>query len=523
MKTNPFINPNFDFTNIDSSKLSESFYSQQINQFNKDTREKSESYWIKNGQTKALNLFKQAALHVPAYKNFLKTHKINASKIKSIEDFSKVPTTDKENYFTKYSLSDLSWNGTLKNITTTAFSSGSSGKPYFWPRSSYQDYESAFAFEHLLTSLFQIDKHKTLLVDCFSMGGYVAGTYVYGATKLVASKIDHLTVISPGINYHDTFAMLQKLAGEFDQIILCGYPPFLRDLVQLAQDYNFDFKKHQIKFLFASEFFSENWRENTLSLSGVKKDDYFSSTNIYGTADSAIFCFETPITILIRKLTKKSSGLQQDLFNSDLTPTLVQYNPLLMYFEAPGNNLTLTSSSGLPLIRYDLKDRGGLLNYKQIKGIFGNHNIDLDQKAKDRNIFKTKNNFPFLFLTNRVDGAASFYAINIFPEYIGSVLETGEIQQKTSGKFTLNSSHDDQLNPQLEVHIELQKDTKKSKSLESIIQNKIVENLLKHCREYSFLSKSIGKKALPKIILHTKGESSFFEIGIKQKWIINKK
>ena len=56
---------------------------------------KGEEFWIKEGEKKALNLFKKAAKDVPAYKEFLKVHKIDPTKIKTIKDFKNIPITTK--------------------------------------------------------------------------------------------------------------------------------------------------------------------------------------------------------------------------------------------------------------------------------------------------------------------------------------------------------------------------------------------------------------------------------------------
>jgi phenylacetate-CoA ligase len=399
-------------------------------------------------------------------------------------------------------------------------SSGSTGKPFFWPRGSYQAFEGAFQFEHLLTTLFGIDKKSTLLVDCFSMGSYVAGVYVFTCVKLLALKGYKLTIVTPGLNYQEIYRMLKKLANNYEQIILCGYPPFLKDVVDLRNKFKFNFKKYDVKFFFASEFFSESWRERVLTEIG-KSGDFRASTNIYGTADSAIFSFETPMSILVRKIVEDKVTVGRELFKSNLMPTLTQYNPVMTFYEEVDNELTLTTNAGLPLIRYNLRDRGGILTLNEIVKDLGENKINMKSQIKKHISTDGFNNLPFVFLTSRTDGAVSFYAILIYPEYIAGGLETVGLRKKLSGKFSLVTKADKDQNPMLVVHVELNPGVRASEKLREEVRASVIGNLRIRCLEYSFLEKSIGRKAVPKVVLHKKGRSKYFEVGVKQKWIIN--
>jgi phenylacetate-coenzyme A ligase PaaK-like adenylate-forming protein len=53
-----------------------------INDFEKLLQNEDETFWMKKGEKKALKLFHEAAERVPAYKDFLKKHKINHESIR---------------------------------------------------------------------------------------------------------------------------------------------------------------------------------------------------------------------------------------------------------------------------------------------------------------------------------------------------------------------------------------------------------------------------------------------------------
>jgi phenylacetate-CoA ligase len=519
---NPFLNPHLDFKNLHSKAQTETltrwFYQSDIGDYQRLLKTTPETTWQQLGQQKALNLFHQAATNIPAYQDFLKKHRVKPELVKTFSDFQQLPSTDKPTYIDNYPLEKLCWHGRLDQANIVSYSSGSTGTPYLWPRGVYQDFEGAFLFEHLLTSLYHVDKKSTLLVNCFSMGNYVAGVYVYTSAKLASQKGYPLTVVSPGLNYQDIFDMLEQLAGKYDQIILAGYPPFIRDVLELGLNQGLDLRSLNLKFFFASEFFSETWRDQTLSLVG-NHQPLTSSTNIYGTADSAIFSFETPTAILIRQLLQRRPKLNQALFASKLTPTLTQYNPLLTFYESINRELTLTANSGLCLLRYNLKDQGDLLSNADINSTFAAHKLDLDAKLRAHQLSHTRQRLPFVYLTNRTDGAVSFYGIKIFPEYFRSGIDSECLRPHLTGKFSLVSAHNRRQQPELTVHVELKTAQKPDKALNQEVFQKALESLRQHCSEFSFLEASIGSKAHPKIKLHPKGTSEYFQVKIKQRWI----
>src|SRR4051794_34715629 len=90
----------------------------------------------------ALALFQQASERVPAYKDFLKKHQVQPSKIKTYADWQQLPQTNKPDYINKYSLPELCWEGNLLDIRHLPMSSGSTGLPQFWPTTDLQEQAS---------------------------------------------------------------------------------------------------------------------------------------------------------------------------------------------------------------------------------------------------------------------------------------------------------------------------------------------------------------------------------------------
>src|SRR3989344_16598 len=334
---------------------------------------KPEEYWIARGERRVLKLFQLMARRVPAYKHFLKKNGVNPERIRTMADFRILPATDKENYLCSYPLKDLCWDGKLSEkqfiISST---SGSTGKPFYFPRQKWQDYEFALTLELLLRDFFAIEKKSTLFVDCFAMGVWIGGMYMYQALKYIADSGQFkLSIITPGSYKEEAIKAVEQLGKEFEQVIIGGYAPLVKDLLDDGIAYGLDWKKYKVKFFFAAEGFSETFRDYVLRQVGAL-NPYLSSFNHYGTADLGTMSHETPLSILLRRLATKNITLYQSVFlESNNQPTLTQFIPELFFFEEANKGLLCSSFSGLPLVRYDLKDRGGVLTLRGATHLYG--------------------------------------------------------------------------------------------------------------------------------------------------------
>src|SRR5262245_17110393 len=82
----------------------------------------------------ALALFHRVAASVPAYRRFLAEHGTDPAAVRSFADFEALPPTTKQGYILRHPLADLCRAGELESCDMVAVSSGSTGKPTFWPR-----------------------------------------------------------------------------------------------------------------------------------------------------------------------------------------------------------------------------------------------------------------------------------------------------------------------------------------------------------------------------------------------------
>ncbi|HWZ93003.1 MAG TPA: phenylacetate--CoA ligase family protein, partial [Polyangiaceae bacterium] len=321
----------------------------------------------------ALELFKSAAARVPAYRRFLASHGIEAAQVRTLDDFRRLPVTTKETYHRPNALADLCLDGNLAGCDMLAMSSGSSGEPTVWPRFVADELGSAERFEQVLADGFEANQRSTLTVVCFALGTWVGGMYTAACCRHVATKGYPITVVTPGNQKPEILRVLRSLAPLYEQIVLCGYPPFLKDLIDEGNLSGFPWARHALRIVLAGEVFSESWRTLVCERIGAANPAH-ASASLYGTADGGVLANETPLSITIRRFLAEHPATARELFGDTRLPTLCQYDPLHRYFEREEDGSLLFSAGGsAPLLRYKILDRGGIVPYAQMIAFLKEH------------------------------------------------------------------------------------------------------------------------------------------------------
>jgi len=414
----------------------------------KDLRTKPESYWIKRGERNALKLFHDMARRVPAYKDFLKKHKIQPSKIKSIVDFKKLPLIDKDSYLRKYPLKKLCWDGEFASKHwDIAATSGSTGEPFYFPRTNEQNGQYALLAELYLRTNFFIHEKSTLYINAFPLGIWIGGMFTYEALKLIEKTGKYsFSIINPGINKEQIIKAVKKFGNKFDQIIIGCYGPFLKDTIDDGVHQKIDWKQYNLKFVFSAEGFTENFRDYIAKKTNLK-NIYLDTLNHYGTVDLGTMSYETPVSVWLRRKALQSPNFYDDLFSvRHKLPTLTQFLPELFYFEDLDGNLVCSANSGIPAVRYDLKDHGHVFSNKSMEDVANYHKIELKKGLREAKIDNTRWPLPFVYVYERSDFSVSLYAFQIYPETIRRALHSPDLEDRVTGKFTMLVSFDKKQN-----------------------------------------------------------------------------
>lgn len=451
------------------------------------------------GFERALDTFRRAAFEVPAYKDFLRRNGVTAKRVQTPKDFARVPAVTKANYLNHYPLNMLAWRGDITEAGTWSTSSGSSGKPTYWPRGPLSLEQSISLYDKIFRQSFQSDERPTLAVIGFAMGNWIGGTYTFTGIQHLPALGHQLSVITPGINVAAILENIADLGPYYEQVVLVGYPPFVKDVLDQAPS---SVVSRDIKILMAGENITESWRDYVLKRIG-KEGKAGHTCLIYGTADAGIMGHETPTTIAARRLARDDPRLNAALFGvDDVQPTFVEYQPRFRFTETdPDGYLLFTVDSSFPLIRYRINDFGRVVTAPELVRL-------LDQCGHELTVRMSAEDAAFIALGRRTDIAATFYALKIFPESVRAALEDNEVAGIVSGKFHLITRNDDAYGQTLELHVELRAGVTAGAGLVPRLRELVVDSLRRTNSEYKQLHEAIGPRAEPAISLHRFGETA---------------
>lgn len=481
------------------------FYKTDITELETKLKTKKENYWARLGNKKALEIFYKAAKNVPAYRHFLKKNDIKPTSVKSITDFNKLPITTKDNYIKQYSLGERCWDGVIHKNNIISMSSGTTGKPVAWPRGGSEEFEASVYHELIYRYLFNVNKkNKTLIVICFPMGIYVSGIATLLPTFAISQKRYNISIIPAGNNKAQALEGINSFHKNFDQTIIVGHPFFVKDVVESTHEMGIKWKRNELKLMFCSEGFTETWRDY---IAKIANTDIHNAISTYGSSEMLLLGTETPFSINLKRHIENNTKLSKAAFGEPGDINLFQYNPVMRYIEEMDNNLIFTSASGVPLIRYNLKDGGSVHSGSSISNFYNK---------------KPEWELPFVVLRNRSDNTIVFYAANIYPEQVRGALEDSELLNKITGKFVMEKCSTKNQEQELIINIELKEGINKNKVPTDKIADKIEKKLKAENMEYAYITthyKKKGRDLAPKIILREYQHGEYFKPGLKPRFI----
>jgi len=462
-------------------------------------------------EAQLLGLFRSAAAEVPAYRRFLAEHGVDPGNITDLASFALVPATTKDNYYRQHPLPDLCRHGQLDSCDMVALSSGSTGEPAVWPRFLTDELETSARFEAVLGDAFSARERPTLAVICFALGNWVGGIYTLSCCRQLAAKGYPLTVVAPGNQPAEILRALRALSPHFEQRVLLGYPPFLKDVLELGQSQGIDWSSPPTRLVMAGEVFSEEWRDWVCRLTGAS-DPARSTASLYGTADGGVLANETPLSIRIRRALARQPAAARALFGEARLPTLCQYDPRHRYFEfEPGGWLLFSGNGGAPLLRYKILDRGGVVEHADMLRTLAEHGIQLEPDAAGMGP-----ELPFVYVFGRSHFAVSYYGANVYPENISVGLEQPELAGTLTGKFVLEVHYDSAQSSELVLSVELARHASPAPALAAQIQRLVRRELERLNSE--FASYVPEARRSPRVLLRSFGDQDYFPTGVKHRY-----
>lgn len=372
---------------------------------------------------RAFKVYQKVLSGSEAYSHFFKKKKLRTQKL-TPSQFQQIPISDKNSYFRKYPLEKkLYKNKKLSEYYFLSTSSGSTGEPTIWPREYQIDNQLEPLFTEFLDNHFRVKKRRTLFVITFGLGSSTGGM-LHSRLAWESSKHGPISVITPGVDPETTVSLIQRLYKHYDQVVCIGYPPLISEFVDLAIKKHYSLKKWNLRVCFTSESASARWRNQTAK----KISQTGNSKNIiafYACSEAGIIGTETRETTKIMNYCLTDEELRIALFNDTSFPTLVEVNMAKKFVEIVDGELVITVDQPLPLIRYNLHDRGMFISAKTVQRIFVQNKILYRPKYPEKM-------FLAVFGKSEMVGKQKL----IFHiEDIRYALENGSCREKLSGTF----------------------------------------------------------------------------------------
>lgn len=245
----------------------------------------------------------------------------------------------------------------------------------------------------------------------------------------------------------DIKKMVTNLHHDRTQIIIAGYPPFLKDLISYAQEKGHNFCNFSAVGVVGGQGISEAMRDQ------LTKNGFNQIISSYGASDLDInLGVESEFEISLRKAIETNPGLGRELYGENKgLPMIFHYDPMNYHVETDDeDNLLFTCSRNersSPRIRYDLGDKGRVYASSDVQALLAKYGI----------FKKPSLNLPLMFVWGR-DSTVVFNGAKVSFTELERAITTNEELEKTILKKAFYTYQDAQGNEKLEIWLELNDD-----------------------------------------------------------------
>ena len=485
----------------------------------------------KRGREYALKVARIAIAQTEAYPEFLRDLTGAVPPVQTFEDFLQLPLTDKDNYidYQRFSVKQLCLGGDPSRAYTIEKSSGHAGDCYYWLRTPVEDALFPKYLEFAFAQFYGIETKRTLILVTLALGTWTSGEKMAQALRQVAATGKYpLTVMAPGMHSDEVLEIVRDLSPMYEQTVIVGYPPFIKAVLDEGEREGIAWPALNVRIGRGGEGYSEQWRDQVAGRIGVDPDlELLAVSGGYGAADIGMSVGrEYPLTVLIRRLCMKDGALASRLFFDGGTPdgtlpSLLQYNPATVFTEEVGGELVFTAMSGIPVVRYNIHDRGGVIAFDHVMRILQECGHDVRAMLTQRGYDKREVwNLPFFHCFGRSDGTVHLDGFNVYPEQIEAALsiarDVGVIGFRL--KVETDQATDGQRLVVLLEHVAA--DTG-SEAVESHYSGAIVEGLLAVNREFRRVFETAPHLARVRVEIHARGRGPFAseQGSIKRRYI----
>ena len=400
-----------------------------------------------------IDIYTSCVARVPAYRDFLQAQCGTPPKITTQDEFETLPFMNKADYIMKYPVPQLCLDGDPSCAHLWLRSSGTSRKPFFWPRRFEDEKSMPESLQRLFRAYTAPEEQPTLIVVGLALGPWGTGMQSAFSFRTIARNIPGLAVVSPGLQNESIIETLERIAPHYRQTLLLSYPPFAKMVLEEAAQRGIDLKALNIHVMVGGEGITEVYRERMWELLGHTERDLTSVWCLYGSTDFANVGFENALTIAARRLMTRND-LFEKILGEPGVPMLFQRVPSQTYFEEVGGELVVSRIQGIPLVRYRTGDHVKFIPRSELLERLRDCGCDAEQMVRDCGLPLPEVDTPFVALYGRIDQAVFFYGAKITVEQMKTALEAPALTPYYNGRFLVRGVESEHGDPQIEVCIE---------------------------------------------------------------------
>lgn len=463
-----------------------------------------------------ITVYRTALERTPSYREFLSRDLGTPPAVDSLEAFRALPLMDKKNYLTRFPLEQLCLDGSLRGAHVICRSSGTSGKPFYWPQLPEQERDLSVWLSSELEGTFSVSSKPTLVIVALALGAWISGELATWTLRTLALEQENITLLTPGLDRDEAVTMLEAFSPHFSQTLIYSYPPFAKNIIETARERGIPVEGFDIRLRLAGEGYSEHFREYVNGLLGHQRDAISTISSGYASTDFGRIGKETLISVVMRRILHER-GLCTAILGCETLPSVCQFNPAGFYLEIVDGELVVTKPQAIPLIRYRSGDRGEIVGYDEMLSRFRTVGIDPLEELRLRGGERaTAVPLPFVLVHGRSDGGITFYGANITVSLIRDILEgASPFREHFTGNFQLRKSHNERQDPLFELFLEEKSPGWDREALPSLFATELAGR----SSEYASLLKARGAAALPVI---TPVEKDYFLGSAKIRYVEGK-
>lgn len=425
---------------------------------------------------------REVVQRVPGYRRFLAAQGADANAA-----FTDLPLTTKQNYLLQYPIEEVCWDASLGHCHIIGSSSGfSKSGSVFWPKRPQDEGGYLKAIETMLADHYGMDRKRTLILCCMALGTWFGGMAITSALRVLATEGRlPITVATPGLNLAEAAEIYARFHAQFEQSLWITNPSNIGLITSLLGQRGVTPPAGSCSFPVVGEYFSEATREAVARRYGHPEDAPFVVWTGYGSADTGDIAAETAASIALRKFFHHHPALAQQHFGTNEVPMLLAPSPSALV-EIVDGLIVVTKDQLVPLLRYNTRDRGGMLSRDALASLPG---LPADTLAA----------LPehILYVHGRASNAVVFYGTNLDIREIDRFLLELPQDMAYAGLFTIRcETQDDITHLDLNIMVERDDDPTLAARYHGALRSFLTGKSLEFETKYTRLSQAAGEELI---------------------------